>query len=168
MARQGKFQFPRIKENLLSLNSQVRSGLLSTALRWLRTRQSTCGGTNLSKNRAHPELLERLRKTVKSDHLIDGILVRGQHNLNYVCKEMAIGMLATCKQINGEATMLFWRENTFRFSSDFDWRGLRRFLISIGPEARSRIRSLEVSPPGWAEDQTCQNIDGQQYVEILH
>jgi len=46
-----------------------------------------------------------------------------------------------------EATSIFWSENQFRFSTDFEWIGLRRFLMTIGTEARARITKLEVAPP---------------------
>jgi len=62
-------------------------------------------------------------------------------------KEMAIGLLATCKQINQEATLFFWQDNTFRFSGDFDWLGMRRFLATIGPNSIFRVRNIEAFLP---------------------
>ncbi|KAE9965004.1 hypothetical protein BLS_005782 [Venturia inaequalis] len=167
MARRDKFQSARIRQNsrFLKLPGEIRTLIYRAAL-VKNTPIDLWPHEFIKENRAHPDLLERLRKTVQDDSLIDEALVRDQHDLDHVRKEMATGLLATCKQINREAAMLFWRENTFRFSSDFDWRGLRRFLISIGPEARSRIRSLEVSPPGWTDDRTYQIIDEQQYIAL--
>jgi hypothetical protein len=75
------------------------------------------------------------------------INVRDQYDLAYIRKEMATGFLGTCKQVQKEATMIFWRENTFRFSGDCEWEGIRRFLTTIGVEARKRIRHLELSLP---------------------
>lgn len=72
---------------------------------------------------------------------------RRQDGLRYVRTEMATGLLGTCKQIHHEAADIFWRGNTFRFSSDIEWYGVRRFLGSIGPRAVSRIRTLEVFAP---------------------
>jgi hypothetical protein len=72
---------------------------------------------------------------------------RRQDDLLYVRKEMAIGLLATCKQICHEATPIFWCKNTFRFSSDSNWLGVRRFLQTIGPNAIRRLRTLEVFVP---------------------
>lgn len=163
MARRDKLQSARIKQKsgFLKLPGEIRT-LIYRATLVKNTPIDLWPHKFIRENRAHPELLERLQKTTKDDRLIAAILVRDQHDLNYVRKEMAIGLLSTCKQINREATLLFWRENAFHFSSDFDWHGLRRFLIAIGPEARSRIRSIEVSPPGWASDETYQIIDGQQ------
>lgn len=60
---------------------------------------------------------------------------------------MAIGILATCRQVHQEAALLFWQDNTFLFSGDFDWFGLRSFLATIGPRAISRLRILEVFIP---------------------
>jgi hypothetical protein len=75
------------------------------------------------------------------------INVRDQHDLAHIRTEMATGFLATCKQVQKEATMIFWRENTFRFSGDCEWEGIRRFLTTIGTEARKRIRLLELTMP---------------------
>jgi hypothetical protein len=72
---------------------------------------------------------------------------RQQHDLLYVRKEMATGLLATCKQMRRETTPIFWCENTFRFSGDLDWEGIRRFLQSIGPDTIGRLRRLEVFVP---------------------
>lgn len=72
---------------------------------------------------------------------------RLQEDLQYARKEMATGLLATCKQISREATPIFWCQNTFRFSSDADWLGVRRFLETIGPEAICRLRKLEIFVP---------------------
>lgn len=167
MSRRDKFQSARIRQNsrFLKLPGEIRTLIYRAAL-VKSTPIDLWPHEFIKENRAHPDLLERLQKTVQDDSLIDEALVRDQQDLNHVRKEMATGLLATCKQINREAAMLFWRENAFRFSSDFDWRGLRRFLISIGPKARSRIRSLEVSPPGWTDDRTYQIIDEQQYIAL--
>ena len=59
---------------------------------------------------------------------------RRQDDLQFVRKEMAVGLLATCKQIYNEAANLFWRDNTFRFSSDMEWFGVRRSLVQSDHE----------------------------------
>ncbi|KAL9128224.1 MAG: hypothetical protein Q9217_003070 [Psora testacea] len=73
--------------------------------------------------------------------------VRHQESLRYVRKEMATGLLGTCSQVYDEATNLFWGENHFRFSGRSGWQGLLRFFLTIGPQARSRIRRLDVHAP---------------------
>jgi hypothetical protein len=72
---------------------------------------------------------------------------RSQHDLQYVRKTMATGPPATCRQVYREAALLFWCENTFRFSGDYEWFGIRRFLATIGPQATSRIPKLEAFAP---------------------
>jgi hypothetical protein len=37
-----------------------------------------------------------------------------QHDLQYVQKTMATGLLATCRQVYRDAVLLFWCENTLR------------------------------------------------------
>lgn len=73
--------------------------------------------------------------------------IRHQRDLQFVRKELATGLLATCKQIFNEAQHIFWHENTFRFSNDLRWNGVRRFLSTIGSRACSQLRSLEVFAP---------------------
>lgn len=73
--------------------------------------------------------------------------VRRQEDLEYVRKEMSTGLLGTCKQVYSEAAWLFWSENRFRFSGRSGWQGLLRFFLTIGPDARSRIRRLDVHAP---------------------
>ena len=73
--------------------------------------------------------------------------VRDQYDLRYVREQLAVGLLGTCRQARMEASRIFWSENQFCFSSDFEWEGLRRWLTTIGPEARSFISKIEVAPP---------------------
>ncbi|KAL9100283.1 MAG: hypothetical protein Q9163_004328 [Psora crenata] len=73
--------------------------------------------------------------------------VRHQESLQYVRKEMATGLLGTCRQVYDEAAMLFWGDNSFRFSGRSGWQGLLRFFLTIGPQARARIRRLDVHAP---------------------
>jgi len=73
--------------------------------------------------------------------------LRYQRDLQFVRKELATGLLATCKQIFNEAQYIYWHENTFRFTDDCLWYGVRRFLATIGSRARSQLRSLEIRAP---------------------
>jgi hypothetical protein len=77
---------------------------------------------------------------------------RKQEDLQHVRKEMAIGLVATCQQVQREAGHLFWRENTFRFSSDIEWYGIRRFLSAIGPRPISLLQNLEIFAPLFETD----------------
>lgn len=79
--------------------------------------------------------------------LENDLKVRLQESLTYVRKQMATGLLGTCRQVYREAAMYFWADNTFKFSGRSGWQGLLRFLLTIGPEARSRIRRLDVHAP---------------------
>ena len=76
-----------------------------------------------------------------------GLILRLQEDLDFVRKEMATGLLTTCKQIFYEASGIFWSKNTFRFSGDLYWFGARRFLGQIGPRALSQLQSLELFAP---------------------
>jgi hypothetical protein len=76
-----------------------------------------------------------------------GVILRLQEDLAFVRKEMATGLLTTCKQIFYEASGIFWSKNTFRFSGDLYWFGARRFLGQIGPRALSQLQSLEIFAP---------------------
>jgi len=76
-----------------------------------------------------------------------GRIFRIQKDLEFVRKEMATGLTATCKQIYNEAGNVFWSKNTFRFSGDVFWFGARRFLGTIGPRALAQLQSLELFVP---------------------
>ncbi|KAI4152628.1 MAG: hypothetical protein L6R39_001763 [Caloplaca ligustica] len=75
------------------------------------------------------------------------LFVRRQRDLCYVRKEMATGLLTTCKQVHAEASPYFWGENHFIFSGSGGWQGLLRFLLTIGPAARRQIRFLDLPAP---------------------
>ncbi|KAL8939843.1 MAG: hypothetical protein Q9216_003130 [Gyalolechia sp. 2 TL-2023] len=53
----------------------------------------------------------------------------------------------TCTQIYAEAAAIFWSENYFKFSGQGGWQGLLRFFLTIGPNARRHIGSLDVCVP---------------------
>ncbi|KAL8939079.1 MAG: hypothetical protein Q9216_003557 [Gyalolechia sp. 2 TL-2023] len=74
-------------------------------------------------------------------------LIRDQHDLRKLRKELATGLLTTCKLVRAEASPLFWGENNFRFSGDGGWDGLLRFFITIGPVARRYITHMDISVP---------------------
>ena len=104
-----------------------------------------------SENQTHGRAFPRFRRRV------GGLKIRHQESLEYVRKEMATGLLGTCTQIFNEASGLFWGGNRFRFSGRSGWQGLLRFLLTIGPEARARIRTLDVHAPiymRWPEKDT--------------
>ena len=73
--------------------------------------------------------------------------VRHQRDLEHVRKQMSTGLLGTCTQIYREAAMMFWGGNNWRFSGRSGWQGLLRFFLSIGAEARARIRRIDVHAP---------------------
>lgn len=78
---------------------------------------------------------------------------RLQTDLLHVRKELSTGLLGTCVQDYTGAADYFWRNNTWRFSDGDYWRGVYRFLLTIGPRARSRIQSLDVLAPfAWRPD----------------
>lgn len=99
-----------------------------------------------------PHLYHSTAQSPSSEELNKELLendlkVRLQESLTYVRKEMATGLLGTCRQIYMEAAMYFWGDNIFKFSGRSGWQGLLRFLLTIGPQARSRIRRLDVHAP---------------------
>lgn len=73
--------------------------------------------------------------------------IRRQDSLLFIRKELATGLLGTCKQIYNEASGYFWGKNHWRFSGRSGWQGLLRFFKTIGPKARSRIQKLDVHAP---------------------
>lgn len=77
------------------------------------------------------------------------VAFRLQSGLLRVRKHLAVALLATCRQIFYEAASYFWGDNVWRFSGDRHWEVLRRFLLSLGPTAKPRIRKLSVVAPTW-------------------
>lgn len=73
--------------------------------------------------------------------------IRHQESLEYVRKEMATGLLGTCRQVHNEAALFFWSDNHFKFTGRSGWQGLLRFFLTIGPEARSRIQRVDAHAP---------------------
>ena len=98
---------------------------------------------HLYHNSAQPSPTGELSKEL----LENDLKVRLQESLTYVRKQMSTGLLGTCRQIYMEATMYFWGDNIFKFSGRSGWQGLLRFLLTVGPQARSRIRRLDVHAP---------------------
>ena len=70
-----------------------------------------------------------------------------QKDLLHISTDLAVGLLRTCRQIRDEALDIFYGDNSWKFSYDKDWHHLNRFLLTIGPRARSRIRDLTVWAP---------------------
>lgn len=73
------------------------------------------------------------------------VIFQDQRDLLYVRKHLATGLLGTCTEVYNEAADLFWGSNIWRFSGDEDWVVLYRFLLTIGPVARTRIHRLDVA-----------------------
>lgn len=78
---------------------------------------------------------------------VGGLKTRHQESLEYVRKEMATGLLGTCRQVYNESSVFFWSDNHFKFSGRSGWQGLLRFYLTIGPQARARIQSVDVHAP---------------------
>lgn len=78
---------------------------------------------------------------------VGGLKIRHQESLEYVRKEMATGLLGTCRQIYNEAAAFFWSDNVFKFSGRSGWQGFLRFYLTIGPQARERIQRVGVHAP---------------------
>jgi hypothetical protein len=92
---------------------------------------------------------------------------RRQDDLKFVRKQLSTGLLATCKQVFDEASSIFWSENVFRFSSDMEWLGIRRFLSTIGPRAISKLTSIEVCAPFIEDGCLGANLNGQHNTVYL-
>ena len=95
----------------------------------------------------HKWIDQEVSKTSNDDESPYNLKVRHQKDLEFVRKEMCTGLLGTCSQVYREASLLFWGGNQWKFSGRSGWQGLLRFLLTIGPEARARIRTLEVHAP---------------------
>ena len=78
---------------------------------------------------------------------VGGLKTRYQESLEYVRKEMATGILGTCRQVYNEAAAFFWGGNQFKFSGRSGWQGFLRFYLTIGPQARKRIQRVGVHAP---------------------
>lgn len=83
--------------------------------------------------------------------------LRNQEDLAFVRRELSVALLGTCRQIQAEAMGIFWQDNQFRFSTDFEWILIRRFLTTLRPQARSLIECIEVAPP--SSGSTLRRID---------
>ena len=112
------YQEGQVKERtpLLDLPGEIREKIYRYAL----TKPEPI---NLWPNSFHPYMIgdsdrERRSSTLRA--------VRNQHDLLYVRKEMATGLLGTCRMVYDEAAYYFWSENTFRFSGKGGWHGLLR------------------------------------------
>ncbi|KAL8836167.1 MAG: hypothetical protein Q9170_003020 [Blastenia crenularia] len=76
-----------------------------------------------------------------------GWYVRDQVDLQFVRREMAVGLLRTCKQIYAETLATFYGRNDFQFLGCGGWQGLLRFFLTLGPNARRHIHRILVSVP---------------------
>ncbi|KAK3648715.1 hypothetical protein LTR22_013204 [Elasticomyces elasticus] len=55
-----------------------------------------------------------------------------------------LGLLSSCRQINKEAALLPFSDNTFLFSDRDPFRGLARFLASLKPHQAGAVHSLVI------------------------
>lgn len=78
---------------------------------------------------------------------VGGLKTRHQQGLEYVRKEMATGLLGTCRQVYNEAATFFWSDNQFKFSGRSGWQGFLRFYLTIGPQVRQLIQRVGVHAP---------------------
>jgi hypothetical protein len=60
-------------------------------------------------------------------------------------------LLRTCKLIHFEAAYIFYRGNTFQFSSSFGWIMLFAFLCAIGERKVAMLRNINICAP-WCAD----------------
>lgn len=93
-----------------------------------------------------PRLMNQLRVRQEDLHYRYDV-IRLQKDLLHVRQELAAGLLSTCRQIRFEAADYFWGDNEWHFTRDTRWHELYRFLLTIGPMARARIRKLSVWAP---------------------
>ncbi|KAI4151361.1 MAG: hypothetical protein L6R39_002046 [Caloplaca ligustica] len=73
--------------------------------------------------------------------------VRDQKDLAAIRKDLAAGIIRTCKQIHAEALPIFFGGNSWVFSGNGGWQGLLRFFLTIGPNARRHITDIMVALP---------------------
>jgi hypothetical protein len=71
-----------------------------------------------------------------------GGIFRHQHDLEYVRRQLAVGLLATGMQVYDETWPHFYRANQFRVSMDSECTGLRRFLTTIGERNRAQLKNI--------------------------
>lgn len=132
----------RIKQKspFLRLPSEIRIMIYRFALVWDRP-------IDLWPHLYHGKIESPSTEDLSKELLENPLKIRHQVCLTYVRKEMAPGLLGACRQIYQEAATFFWADNLFKFSGRSGWQGLLRFLLTIGPTARSRIRRIDVHAP---------------------
>ncbi len=90
---------------------------------------------------------------------------RAQGDLEFVRKELAVGLLRTCRQIFLETVKIFYGDNTFYFTggdSEHAWMMAYRFLLTIGPTyngpgARQYVNRIGVHLPSEREPPLARN-----------
>ncbi|KAL8717329.1 MAG: hypothetical protein Q9225_005421 [Loekoesia sp. 1 TL-2023] len=75
------------------------------------------------------------------------MFVRDQQDLHFIRKDLAAGLMRSCRLVRREAAPYFWGANHFRFSGQGGWQGLLRFLLTVGPAARRHITTIDVVAP---------------------
>ena len=86
------------------------------------------------------------------------VAFRIQNSLRDVRTGLVVQILAVCCQIYNEAAPYFWTRNTWRFSYDLDWEYVLRFLLTIGPNARSMLQEIEIIVPHTIPRPTADNL----------
>jgi len=113
----------------------------------------------VSNDPSNPELQRRAQRLVEEikykeeQYRDEASCFRHQQDLEYVRKQLAIGLLRTCQQVYREAFIFFYGYNLFSFSDDCNHEAVRRFLTTIGTRAKKEIRCLQIAYPyTWAID----------------
>jgi hypothetical protein len=129
--------------------------------------QSKIIAVEASEDPRNAQLQERARRLLSrsdpyktADDDDEPLCFRHQRDLKYVRKNLAVGLLATCQQVYQEAFWYLYGNNTFRFSEDEYFIGIRRFMTSIGPRARREWRCLQLPTNCWT-------LDNGQYISSL-
>ena len=103
-----------------------------------------------------PMLMQRYLAFTEGDHEDENwmfghrptkLTIRLQPSLEGMRRNLAINLSAVCRQVYHEAARYLRSKNTFVFSDDEDWFIVLKFLMTIGPNARSMIENIRVLPP---------------------
>lgn len=92
----------------------------------------------------------RIRRAPKAKEYEDYYLkyyVRDQYDLTYIRKNLAAGIMRSCKLIHAESVPIFYGASEFQFRGHGGWQGLLRLFLTIGSFARQQIKSVLVPIP---------------------
>ncbi|KAL8923365.1 MAG: hypothetical protein Q9208_004635 [Pyrenodesmia sp. 3 TL-2023] len=93
--------------------------------------------------------------------------VRDQHDLVYIRKNLAAGLMRTCKLIHAETIPIFYGLNDFQFRGNGGWQGLLRFFLTIGSFARQQIKVVLVPIPvgvEWGSGYPNRGLPGKRHL----